>query len=72
MKELGRVDVELVRRGLCVSREKAQAEIMAGQVYIGQKKVMKPSEQVRPDEELILRGPVMPYVSFWKPAGVSA
>ena len=39
MKE--RLDILLVTRGLAASREKAKAVIMAGQVYIGEKKVLK-------------------------------
>ena len=35
MSDKKRVDVALVERGLYESREKAQAAIMAGMVYIG-------------------------------------
>ena len=48
MAEKERADVALVKRGLCESREKAQANIMAGLVYIGQRKVMKSSDPVKP------------------------
>ena len=58
-----RADVALVQRGLCDSREKAQAAIMAGQAYRGQTKIRKSSETVLPEEELTLRAPAMPYVS---------
>ncbi len=51
-----RIDVALVSRGMADSREKAQALIMAGQVYIDEKKVLKASEQVSEDANLILRG----------------
>lgn len=51
-----RIDVALVNRGLADSREKAQALIMAGQVYIGEKKVLKASEQVAEDANIVLRG----------------
>lgn len=51
-----RIDVALVNRGLIDSREKAQALIMAGQVYIGEKKVLKASEQVTEESNIILRG----------------
>ena len=63
MSEKVRADVALVSRGLCESREKAQASIMAGQVYIGERKVLKASEIVKPEDELILRGPAHPYAS---------
>lgn len=58
-----RVDVALVARGLCESREKAQACIMAGQVYIDEKKVLKPSENVKEEDNLIVRGPAHPWAS---------
>ena len=45
MAEKERADVALVKRGLCESREKAQANIMAGLVYIGQRKVLKAIEE---------------------------
>ena len=51
-----RVDLWLTVRGMAESREKAQALIMAGQVYIGEKKVLKASEQVAEDAPIVLRG----------------
>ncbi len=63
MSDKQRADVALVARGLCESREKAQACIMAGQVYIGERKVLKASENVKPEDDLILRGPAHPYAS---------
>ena len=62
MAEKERADVALVKRGLCESREKAQANIMAGLVYIGQRKVLKASDPVKPEDELILRGKANPFV----------
>lgn len=62
MSEKRRVDVALVERGLSESREKAQASIMAGMVYIGERKVNKASEQVTPEDELTIRGSAHPYV----------
>ena len=52
MTEKERVDAALVSRGLFPSREKAQAAIMAGQVYIGERKVLKASETVKPEDAL--------------------
>ena len=63
MSDKQRADVALVQRGLCESREKAQAAIMAGQCYIGERKVLKASETVKPEDELILRGQAHPYAS---------
>ena len=63
MTEKARADVALVARGLVESREKAQAAIMAGQVYIGERKIVKASETVRPEDQLTLRMPSVGYVS---------
>ena len=57
-----RVDLALVRQGLAPSREKAQALIMAGQVYVKEVNVLKASEKVAEDAELIVRGHVHPFV----------
>lgn len=46
----------MAANGLADSREKAQALIMAGQVYVGEKKVLKPSEQVQPGDAVSVRG----------------
>lgn len=62
MSDKQRVDVALVARGLCESREKAQATIMAGLVYIGENKVNKASEQVKPEDDLHVRGKAHPFV----------
>ena len=51
-----RIDVWLAAHGLAESREKAQALIMAGQVYIGERKVLKASEQAEEDAPVTLRG----------------
>lgn len=57
-----RVDLALVERGLCESREKAQRAIMAGEVYRREVRVNKPSETVEDTEELSVRAPAIPYV----------
>jgi len=57
-----RADVALVEQGLCASREKAQASIMAGLVYLGERRIGKASEQIAEDAELTLRGKANPYV----------
>src|SRR5690349_1175052 len=49
-----RVDVALVERGLCESREKAQRAVMAGQVRINQQPARKSSETVRDGDNLEL------------------
>ena len=63
MSDKKRVDVALVERGLAQSREKAQALVMSGVVYIGENKVDKASMQVTPDDELIVRQTGTGYVS---------
>ena len=63
MSDKKRVDVALVARGLAQSREKAQALVMSGVVYIGENKVDKASAQVTPEDELIVRQTGTGYVS---------
>jgi 23S rRNA (cytidine1920-2'-O)/16S rRNA (cytidine1409-2'-O)-methyltransferase len=58
-----RVDQLLVDRGLAESRTRAQALIMAGLVFAGERKVAKPGEQVAPDVVLDVRGRDHPWVS---------
>ena len=62
MRDRLRADVALVQRGLCESREKAQAAIMAGQVYIAERKITKASETVLPEDALTMRAPAHPWV----------
>lgn len=52
-----RLDQTLVERGLFASREKAQRAILAGQVRVGGRLARKPSEPVKPDDELVLAAP---------------
>ena len=63
MSDKKRVDIVLVERGLAQSREKAQALVMSGVVYIGENKVDKASAQVMPEDELIVRQTGTGYVS---------
>lgn len=53
MKE--RVDVLLVERGLCESRELAKRLVMAGEVFVGTEKVSKASQKFAKDADLSLR-----------------
>ena len=52
MSEKQRADVALVERGLCESRTKAQVSIMAGEVYVGTRRIDKASELIKPEDEL--------------------
>ncbi len=53
-----RADIRLTEQGLVDSRQKAQALIMAGQVYLGERQIKKASELIAEDEALTVRGPV--------------
>jgi 23S rRNA (cytidine1920-2'-O)/16S rRNA (cytidine1409-2'-O)-methyltransferase len=50
-----RVDVLLVERGLAPTRAKAQALVLAGEVFRGDERVEKPGLLVPPDTELTVR-----------------
>ena len=58
-----RVDQALVERGLVESRNKAQALIMAGLVFSGEKKILKAGDQIKDDQPLDVRGKEHPWVS---------
>lgn len=59
-----RVDVILARRGLAPSREKAQALIMAGEVYIGSEQITKADKKIEHEAPIEVRGNPVPYVSY--------
>jgi len=54
---MGRLDVELVEKGLCESREKARRAIMAGTVQINGQVARKASDSVRPGDHVSLLAP---------------
>ncbi len=58
-----RLDVYLAENGLVKSRSEAQSIIMAGEVYIDDKKVSKAGEQVTGDEKIEIRSNALKYVS---------
>lgn len=58
-----RVDQLLVSRGLVESRTRAQALIMAGAVYSGDRKLLKAGDLVSGDAPLEVRGKDHPWVS---------
>ena len=58
-----RADVALVERGLAESRTRAQALILAGKVFSGERRVDKAGESVRDDALLDVRGQDHPWVS---------
>jgi len=57
-----RLDVELVERGLVQSRERAQALILAGEVYVDRQKARKAGQSVDPGADIEVRQPLR-YVS---------
>ncbi len=63
MSNKTRLDVLLVERGLQESRQKAQATIMSGLVFVNNQRVDKPGTAVANDAVIELRGSVLPYVS---------
>lgn len=58
-----RIDQLLVDRGLVESRSKAQAVIMAGLVYSGDRRIDKAGDKVAEDAALTLKGQDHPWVS---------
>ena len=63
MSNKTRLDVLLVERGLQESRQKAQATIMAGIVFVNHQKVDKPGTTVPNDAAIEVRGRTLRYVS---------
>lgn len=58
-----RLDVAVAELGLVESRQKAQAVIMAGQIYVNGQKVDKAGFGIGPDDTIELRGKSLRYVS---------
>ena len=63
MKHKERLDVLLVSLGLAESRAKAQATIMAGEVYVNGQKADKSGMEVDITSNIEVRGSACPYVS---------
>ena len=63
MKQKERLDVLLTERGLADSRSRAQAIIMAGEVFVDGQKLDKAGAAVSVDSVIEVRGGVCPYVS---------
>jgi len=58
-----RADQLLVARGLAESRTRAQALILAGNVFAGDKRIAKAGDQLAEDAELTVKGRDHPWVS---------
>ena len=63
MSKKTRLDVLLVERGFQESRQKAQAVIMSGEVFVNQQRVDKPGTSVPNDAAIEVRGNTLKYVS---------
>ena len=63
MKHKERLDILLVSLGLCESRSKAQATIMAGEVFVNDQKADKAGLEVDITSKIEVRGNSCPYVS---------
>src|SRR5262245_51678966 len=58
-----RVDQLLVERGLAESRTRAQALVMAGLVFSGEKRIAKPGDTLPAEAPLAVKGKPHPWVS---------
>ena len=58
-----RADAALVERGLAESRTRAQALILAGKVFSGERRIEKPGQELREGDALEVRGQDHPWVS---------
>ena len=63
MSNKKRLDVAMTEQGLAESRQKAQAVIMAGQVFVDDQKVDKAGAPVTEGQNVEIRGKTLPYVS---------
>ena len=63
MKRKERLDVLMTELGLCDSRNRAQALIMSGEVYVDGQKCDKAGTQISEDARIEVRGNACPYVS---------
>ena len=63
MSNKTRLDLLLTERGLQESRQKAQATIMSGLVFVNGQRVDKPGTAVPNDAPIELRGNTLKYVS---------
>ena len=58
-----RLDILLVEKGICNSRERAKTNIMAGLVFVDGQRVDKAGEKINRDAEIIFKGEELKYVS---------
>ena len=53
----------MVSRGLAKSREQANSMLMAGTVFVNQKRIDKPGKQITKESEIDVKGKIHPWVS---------
>ena len=58
-----RLDVLLVERGIIESREKAKTSIMAGEIFVNERRIDKAGEKVPVDANIEFKGKKLKYVS---------
>lgn len=58
-----RLDILLVDRGICTSRERAKTNIMAGLIFVDGQRVDKAGEKVSIDADIVFKGEELKYVS---------
>ena len=58
-----RLDILLVEKGICNSRERAKTNIMAGLVFVDGHRVDKAGEKVNRDADIVFKGEELKYVS---------
>lgn len=58
-----RLDVLLVDKGICTSRERAKTNIMAGLIFVDGQRVDKAGEKVSVDADIVFKGEDLKYVS---------
>ena len=58
-----RLDLEMVARGLCPSREKARALILAGEVRVNGARAEKAGQEIPSDAEIVVMEDAIPFVS---------
>lgn len=63
MADKKRIDVLLVEKGFCRSRERAKALVMAGRVLVNRHPCDKPGTQYSEEVAIIVKGGDLPYVS---------
>ena len=58
-----RLDMEMLARGLCPSREKARALILAGEVRVNGVRAEKAGQEIPADAEIAVVEDAIPFVS---------